>query len=141
VLWDPDAHHPFGNVRPDVMVTFADCDVRIPIDAKYKEYDNKKLVPADLYQAAIYAMALARVPDPAIRPCVLFYPSAPPSATPTITQRVQVRAAGGALAEVTAVGLPVERLLAEHRLAENLASRQVAVIVGQALEVQRAVPA
>ena len=35
----------------------------MPVDAKYKLYDERKLDPADVYQVFFYAYAYARQPD------------------------------------------------------------------------------
>jgi 5-methylcytosine-specific restriction enzyme subunit McrC len=111
VLWDPDSSAPLGNVRPDVMVTSHRGKFRLPVDAKYKDYGERKLAPSDIYQAAVYATSLATEGAEGIRTCLLVYPSTGPTAAP---QRVQVRDPRGPVAEVTAIGIPVERVLAEQ---------------------------
>jgi 5-methylcytosine-specific restriction enzyme subunit McrC len=120
VLWDPDARRSFGHVRPDVMLTAPGLSLRLPIDAKYKDYDRRKLGPADVYQAAIYAMALASAPGPGPRPCLLFYPASA-SAGGSSPQRVQVRTPDGTLAEVTAMGVPVSEIVAGKAVSLPLA--------------------
>lgn len=115
VLWNPDTHKPFGHVRPDVML-IGPGGVRLPIDAKYKGYDAKKLQPDDIYQATIYALALARsTATGRPRTCLLLYPSL--SRNPVGHQRVQMRAGQTDSVEVVAVGIPVADLLIRLRSA------------------------
>ena len=118
VLWNPDAHRPFGNVRPDLMLVGDGGRMRLPIDAKYKNYDGNKLQPDDTYQSAIYALALARSSVPnRMRTCVLVYPSLERGTVHR--QRVQVRIAETGTAEIVAVGLPVAELLSKLHSADR----------------------
>jgi 5-methylcytosine-specific restriction enzyme subunit McrC len=50
---------------PDILLEFRDAAGRrrVPIDAKYKLYDEGKLDPADVYQTFFYAYAYARPVD------------------------------------------------------------------------------
>ena len=60
LLWDVPASRPYGSVIPDLLLEGRGIDKhRLPVDAKYKSYDLKKISPADLYQGAIYAWAYA----------------------------------------------------------------------------------
>ncbi|MGD9902623.1 MAG: hypothetical protein AB7U83_04055, partial [Vicinamibacterales bacterium] len=111
VLWDPDLNRRFGSVRPDLLVESRDRQIRIPIDAKYKDYGHQKLKQGDLYQGALYAATLARPPKGRLPTCLMFYPAQDATARP---QRVQVRVNGVGTAEVVVMGLPMEDLL--HRL-------------------------
>lgn len=109
VLWNPDLNKSFGQVRPDVLLTSIDGRARVPVDAKYKDYGNVKLQPSDVYQGAIYALSLAKTSWPGGVPtCVVLHPCA--TAT-TTRQRVQVRVGGAGVAEVDAIGVPVDDLL------------------------------
>jgi 5-methylcytosine-specific restriction enzyme subunit McrC len=140
VLWDPEARQPFGYVRPDVTITFLRDGVRIPVDAKYKDYDHKKLGPADVYQAAIYGLTLARPPAWGHRICLLFHPStsAGITAAPAMTQRVQIRGHGDLEAEVMAVGLPVDRFLDERKRGHRPTFQAVRTLVASVLEERSA---
>jgi hypothetical protein len=120
VLWNPDSHRAFGYVRPDLLLVGDFGRIRLPIDAKYKDYDGEKLQPADIYQAAIYALALARSTVPGrLRTCVLLHPSR--SQHTLVRQRVQVRVGDTGTAEIVAVGLPVAELLNNLRSARTAA--------------------
>jgi 5-methylcytosine-specific restriction enzyme subunit McrC len=56
---------PYAAVIPDVLLERNDGGGRrrVPVDAKYKLYDERKLEPADVYQVFFYAYAYARQPD------------------------------------------------------------------------------
>ncbi|EDY57313.1 MULTISPECIES: hypothetical protein [Streptomyces] len=76
VLYDERTERPYGEVRPDVLVTgtLDGEPLRRPVDLKYKLYDSRKLSPSDLYQAFLYAHALARQPAGGPPTCVLIHP-------------------------------------------------------------------
>jgi len=107
VLWDAEEHRSYGRVRPDLLLESDDGVARLPIDAKYKNYDVHKLDPGDVYQAAIYALTLAR--GASRSKCVVIYPAA----RARRQQRVQVRVASEVLADIVAVGVSVPVLLDE----------------------------
>ncbi|MFD8566049.1 McrC family protein [Streptomyces sp. NPDC059639] len=76
VLWNERTARPYSEVRPDVLIrggTDALPFVR-PVDVKYKLYATRKVSTADLYQAFLYAHALARDPGDAPPTCVLLHP-------------------------------------------------------------------
>jgi 5-methylcytosine-specific restriction enzyme subunit McrC len=107
ILWDAEEHCSYGRVRPDLMLVSRGGTARLPMDAKYKNYDVDKLSPGDVYQTAIYALTLCRgLPRPR---CLLIYPAAPARRQ----QRVQVRVGGETLAEIEATGIVVPQLLDE----------------------------
>ena len=51
----------YSAIIPDLLLEgrYGDTVVRLPIDAKYKLYDNKKIKEADVYQTFFYAFAYA----------------------------------------------------------------------------------
>ncbi|HXG71103.1 MAG TPA: hypothetical protein VNJ04_10905, partial [Gemmatimonadaceae bacterium] len=107
ILWDAEEHRSFGHVRPDLLLDSAVGILRLPMDAKYKNYDVDKLGAADVYQAAIYALTLSRGMR---RPrCLLIYPAAPARRQ----QRVHVKVDQETLAEIAAFGVAVPDLLDE----------------------------
>ncbi|MFF2192913.1 McrC family protein [Streptomyces sp. NPDC058157] len=105
VLFDERARSPYSEVRPDVLI-LGERDgrpFRLPVDAKYKLYDRKKLSTADLYQAFLYAHALG---TPAA--CVLVHPGGPEATG----ARVAVRDWDGATsARVRSVAVDLRWLL------------------------------
>ena len=56
---------PYAAVIPDVLLERVDAGVRrrVPVDAKYKLYDERKLDPADVYQVFFYAYAYGHQPE------------------------------------------------------------------------------
>lgn len=109
VLWDVDQDRSFKTVRPDILVSSQDGRARVPVDAKYKGYADISLKSADVYQGAVYALALARSRAAGQVPaCLMFYP-VPRGGQ--LRQRVQVRVSGTALAEVDALGIAVDDVL------------------------------
>ncbi len=119
ILWDPDAGKPFGSLRPDVLLSDRTAACQLPVDAKYKGYDGEPLQPGDLYQAAIYALAMARSTTAGgPKFCVLLYPST--DTAPRVQQRVQVRTDGAGTAEVVIAGINVPRLLGQLEAGSGL---------------------
>jgi 5-methylcytosine-specific restriction enzyme subunit McrC len=65
IFWRPDVRRPYSRVRPDLLLQDAERPgVRLPIDAKYKRYDDQKVDAGDLTQVFLYAYAY-RHPGPA----------------------------------------------------------------------------
>ncbi len=63
---------PYRRLIPDTLATIGDSAVRVPIDAKYKRYSNKKLDPGDIAQTFIYAAGLGA---PQLPHALIVYPS------------------------------------------------------------------
>ncbi|MYV73986.1 hypothetical protein GT352_08550 [Streptomyces sp. SID1046] len=106
VLFDERTRSAYSEVRPDVLVLGerGGEPFRLPVDAKYKLYEDKKLSTADLYQAFLYAHAIG---SPAS--CVLVHPGGAGAAG----ARVAVRDWNGATsARVRAVLLDLRDALA-----------------------------
>ncbi|MFF7167592.1 McrC family protein [Streptomyces sp. NPDC008086] len=76
VLHDERTDRSYGEVRPDVLISGSVDGERLcrPVDLKYKLYDDIKPAAADLYQAFLYAHALARQPSNGLPTCVLLHP-------------------------------------------------------------------
>ncbi|MFJ8185247.1 McrC family protein [Streptomyces sp. NPDC096105] len=110
VLFDERSGRSYGEVRPDLLLsgTVDGVSLRLPVDLKYKLYDDRKLASSDLYQAALYAHALARRPSGDPPTCVLIHPGN----ASTARQSVAVRRFDGAVsARVRSVSLHLPTLL------------------------------
>ncbi len=111
ILWDADAGAPYKHIRPDLLVRAADSGFVLPIDAKYKLYDEADLAMGDVYQSFLYAFAWgdpSRARTPA---AILIYPSS--SCSPGQT-RLHVRNQRGSLgAELLAMGIHIPSALTE----------------------------
>ncbi|MFF3710488.1 McrC family protein [Streptomyces phaeochromogenes] len=76
VLHDERTGRSYTEVRPDVLLSGSvdGAPLRRPVDIKYKLYEGRRLAAPDLYQAFLYAHALARQPDGGTPTCVLLHP-------------------------------------------------------------------
>ena len=72
LLEDVATGRPYGQVIPDLLLSRHVR--RLPVDAKYKLYDDKRLDPADLYQLFFYAYAYRR-DGGALNRAFILYPS------------------------------------------------------------------
>ncbi|MFD9069849.1 McrC family protein [Streptomyces lasiicapitis] len=112
VLHDERTGTPYGEIRPDVLVTGP--DLRLPVDVKYKLYEagarGGKLSTADLYQAFLYAHALARQPQGRMPTCVLVHPGGPSAPRESVAVR---RWDGGTSARVRSLPLDLPGVLRE----------------------------
>ncbi|WP_405661792.1 McrC family protein [Streptomyces sp. RK9] len=112
VLHDERTGTPYSEIRPDVLVTGP--DLCLPVDVKYKLYEagarGGKLSTADLYQAFLYAHALARQPDGRMPTCVLVHPGGSSAPRESVAVR---RWDGGTSARVRSLPLDLPGVLRE----------------------------
>ncbi|MDH6548366.1 hypothetical protein [Streptomyces sp. SAI-041] len=110
VLYDERTERPYGEVRPDVLVTGSVDGEPLcrPVDMKYKLYDSRKLSPSDLYQAFLYAHALSRQPSGGLPTCVLLHPGDSSTARTNVSVR---RGDGTPSARVRSVALHLPTVL------------------------------
>lgn len=103
----------YARVIPDLLVEpiTGDRSVRVPVDAKYKLYDERKLDSSDVYQSFLYAYAYGPHHGPNPPTAVLVYPSSYGStrATHLCVRNTQ----GIAAAELLALGVSIPGALAE----------------------------
>ena len=113
IFWRPEVNTPYARVRPDLIAHDASSpSARLPIDAKYKSYDTRKVDVEDLTQIFLYAYAYRRPGIGGARPkAMLVHPTEVPG-DPRRT-RVEVRSiAERAIdAELSVVGLHIPTLL------------------------------
>jgi 5-methylcytosine-specific restriction enzyme subunit McrC len=104
---------PYAAVIPDVLLERRDAHGRrrVPVDAKYKLYDERKIDPADVYQTFFYAYAYAREADRAAARSEAFviYPES--IAGGGVRLRIQAQD-GVASARIRALSLNIEIALA-----------------------------
>lgn len=102
----------YAAVIPDILLEWQDDHGRrrLPIDAKYKLYDEGKVDPADVYQTFFYGYAYARPIDhdrDDVRALILY-----PRTTSTDGTRLRVLSESGATsARIRAVPVDVPRML------------------------------
>jgi McrBC 5-methylcytosine restriction system component len=108
LLVDAVTNRSYQSIRPDILVEHLNAAgerVRLPIDAKYKLYEDAKVSSSDLYQAFVYGYAYGSAS--AGRAYLLF-----PSLAPTRTD-IRVRSEAGLWsAQISAVGIELTKALA-----------------------------
>lgn len=62
---DSSTQRSYSTIDPDLIVGSTRDDRRIPIDIKYKRYDDHQLSTSDIYQAVTYGLALSAGSEPA----------------------------------------------------------------------------
>lgn len=112
LLFDELAWRPYAAVIPDVLLELSDPAGRrrLPVDAKYKLYDERKIDSGDVYQTFFYAYGYARQidRDTGRTEALIVYPSS----TGGPGARLSVRPdAGVSAARIRALPLDVEAAL------------------------------
>jgi len=103
----------YAAVIPDILLEAGSGPTRqVPVDAKYKLYDERKIDQGDIYQTFFYAWAYAEEHSTADAPAFILYPGAAGSAG--VHLRAQARA-GGRGALIKAIPIDVPALLAVIR--------------------------
>ncbi|HOK45113.1 MAG TPA: hypothetical protein PLK67_04240 [Bryobacteraceae bacterium] len=113
ILWDADRGKPYAHIRPDILVhAIGQRGKALPIDAKYKLYDEKGLSLGDVYQTFLYAFAWGSRDRHAMPPrAMLIHPSSSPSGT---SVRLHVRDHAGAIGgELVSIGIHIPTALEE----------------------------
>lgn len=111
IIWDEDAARPYTSVVPDLLIEGPPPGRwRLPVDAKYKLYDEKDVGSGDIYQSFLYAYAYGPTGE-AMPTGVIVYPS---SSGTHATHRLSVRKAEGLRgARIAVIGLPIVTALDE----------------------------
>jgi 5-methylcytosine-specific restriction enzyme subunit McrC len=113
ILWDETAARSYARIIPDLLVQRPADGALLPIDAKYKLYDSRRLSNEDIYQTFLYAFAYTG--RPTMPEALVVYPTS--DLTPR-TVRLQVRdQLGEVRGRIRAVGVHILSLLAELRAA------------------------
>lgn len=105
-----DTRRPYAAVIPDLLLEWrqGSSRARLPIDAKYKLYDTRRLEPSDVYQAFFYGYAYHPASVETVPMTLLVYPSA----VGGLKTSLRVKDAGGhATAKIRALGLNIPRAL------------------------------
>ncbi len=112
VVWDQGRGRPYGTPIPDFLVRQPPKRwPALPVDAKYKLYDERRLSPEDIYQGFVYAFAAGEPASGEPQPCMIVHPASKLAAG---TRHLTVRhAAGRTLARLKVFSLPVQEALDE----------------------------
>jgi len=114
ILWDETRGRSYANVIPDLLIGQSqDAAWHLPVDAKYKRYDDYKVANADIYQTMLYALAYGPKSDTHVPSALLLYPaSAPQTVQSVVTVRDMRKQHRGA---IHALGIHIPTLLKEVR--------------------------
>jgi 5-methylcytosine-specific restriction enzyme subunit McrC len=113
IFWRPDSHMRYARVRPDCLVNGSKPWARLPVDAKYKRYAERRVDVDDLTQVFLYAYAYR---DPrSLHPprAMLIHPSESPGESRQIPLEVRSVAERHVDAELTVVSVHIPTVLHE----------------------------
>jgi 5-methylcytosine-specific restriction enzyme subunit McrC len=96
----------YKELKPDLLVTFPGGE-RVPVDAKYKLYDDRKLDNSDIYQVFCYAYSLGEGHADLAR-AILLYPTPGPSLRST---QLRIRGDGAHEGAIDVLGVPILPIL------------------------------
>ncbi len=113
ILWDEKNSKTYASVIPDLLVNVPDTNHFLAVDAKYKQYDERKLSSTDIYQTFLYAFAYGTGRSDDAPRALLIYPA---SQVQVQQAGVQVRnRKGRGIGSVRALGIHIPTLLHEVR--------------------------
>lgn len=108
LIKDARTDKPYAAVIPDILLESRQPLRQVPVDAKYKLYDDRKIDQSDIYQTFFYAWAYANPEDASDAPAFILYPGR--ASSPGTHLRAQARA-GDRAASIQAIPLDVPILL------------------------------
>lgn len=133
IFWRPDSRVRYARVRPDCLVHAGTLSARLPVDAKYKRYAERRVDVDDLTQVFLYAYAYR---DPqAVHPprAMLIHPSESPGDARQIPVEVRSVAERQVDAELTVVGVHIPTVLDEAETGSGSTLTALAELVVQRL--------
>ena len=113
ILWDAELARPYTSVIPDLLIERGSMPGKfLPVDAKYKLYDQRSIATSDIYQTFLYAYAYGE--EHSILPtAIVIYPASTPDSAQV---RLNVRRSGGSTsAQLCAMPIHIPTALAEAR--------------------------
>lgn len=110
LIRDARTGRPYAAVIPDILLER--LSLRVPVDAKYKLYDHRKVDQGDIYQTFFYAWAYADPHGTADAPAFILYPGAGGSAGEHLIAHTSYGTRG---ASIRAVPIDVPAMLTEVR--------------------------
>ena len=129
ILWNADLGRPYKAIIPDLLVEHRKEQGRyLPVDAKYKLYDERTISSGDIYQTFLYAYAYGQTH--VLPTALLLYPA---STTGGGQVRLHVRRSGGSTsAELLAVPIHIPTVLNDARLGKIGAAGEAVVVAVKA---------
>ncbi len=115
VLWNGLKNKPYSSIIPDFLIDNpsdrSETQGYLPIDAKYKRYDELKVGNADIYQCFLYAFAYEQPHSRGFPRALLLYPATKDEIS---EQVVEIRnMSSKTLGTVYAMSVPIPSLLQE----------------------------
>jgi 5-methylcytosine-specific restriction enzyme subunit McrC len=115
ILWNSLRNRPYSSIIPDFLMddpsVSSEMKHCLPIDAKYKLYDELKIGNEDIYQCFLYAFAYAQPQSARLPEAILLYPGI--KEVPT-EQLLEIRSMNGnTLGKVYAISIHIPSLLQE----------------------------
>lgn len=100
----------YSSIRPDILLKSRQPLARqLPMDVKYKLYENKKISTGDIYQLSTYAQAFSSDPEAPEPSSILLFPVHAP-----FSLQIAIKGPDGQItARIRVHGIEVERVLAE----------------------------
>lgn len=107
LIRDARTGQPYAAVIPDVVLEKgAGRPLQVPVDAKYKLYDERKIDQSDIYQTFFYAWAYAAPESDSDAPAFILYPGS--AGSPGVHLSARARSGGrGALIRAIPVDVPL----------------------------------
>jgi len=85
VIYDDDKDRSYATISPDLVIQHHASRRSVPIDIKYKTYQDRKISTGDVYQSFLYAYALGR--DRTERRAGVLYPATRGTDGPSLSIR------------------------------------------------------
>ena len=118
LIRDARTGKPYAAVIPDILLERSvGRMLRVPVDAKYKLYDDRKIDQGDIYQTFFYAWAYADPPDEADAPAFILYPGSAGSVGEHLTAHTFFGTRG---ASIRAIPVDVPALLTAIRARQEI---------------------
>lgn len=114
ILWNAGLARPHAAVIPDLLLERNTCPGKfLPIDAKYKLYDQRSVATSDIYQTFLYAYAFGEE-HPMLPTAIILYPASSPA---TAQMNLHVRRSSGATsAQLCTIPIHIPTALKEARM-------------------------
>ncbi len=117
ILWDANLNRAYAKVIPDILIQRDNVPGRyLPIDAKYKLYDERKLAASDIYQTFLYAYAYGGRDLSVLPQAIVLYPASSEDSRKT---RLHVQRSNMTSAELHGLGIHIPTALAEVQKASK----------------------
>jgi 5-methylcytosine-specific restriction enzyme subunit McrC len=124
ILWNAESSRPYKAIIPDLLIEHKnESNKYLPVDAKYKLYDEKTISSGDIYQTFLYAYAYGQTHI--LPTALILYPA---SSTGGSQVRLHVRRSSGSTsAELRAVPIHIPTALKDAKSGQVGASGEAVI--------------